>query len=550
MLPLLPENLNLSQPRCSVLESTLAGARALVLDNGIFRLSILPEYGGRICSLFYRPLNHELLSTEFISGPRKTLNVRGGMCSAFPSLLADGEMLSHMRWDSEIIEQTDERIAVRLWCRIERVSHVLDGQTRVTPGAIQVERFVRLTAGESSILVEDVLTNRNVWPMPTTWSGVVTLRAQAGDRVVLPVQAVEVQRGVGPSGNELDFGLLVTAPYQAIARNLHDGWIGFCPASAPIDIRISFPRAQLPHAVVVANRNDVHPTEGSFRLQPLATQGPMADDSRGGALILPPKQPVRLPMILEAGSGMISAGSWSRPGLQLAELISEQHVPPGRFAIWRAGRQAMVLKTPRQLVMMMPESSEDTLLAVEDLPAADLLLCDDEPSRSVLRRWVQRTPARMIGTAAVRQMLRTDGIVDDRSIALSPGARVDLPGLGILATPARNTLPREHLGFLIQVDHLMLYHTGMTDFLGEFGPIGHQFTPHLVFLALDGGMSMTDCVHAAKLLQPRIVVPLGNEEAEQEFVKRCRDQHMPFAVETLAPAEGRFFDGWHLNPLG
>lgn len=549
MFPLLPDNLDFSQPRCTARESTLANTRALVLDNGIFTLSILPEFGGRLCSLFFRPQNVELLATEFLHGPRNSMNVHGGWCAAFPSLLADGEQLTHQAWEAEISEQSDERVTARLWCFLDRVSHVLEGQTRVTPGTILVERFVRLVAGEAAVVVEDTLTNRNVWPMPTTWSGVISLRAQAGDRAVLPVETVEVQRGVGPSGNELDFGLLVTTPYQAMARRLQKGWLGFSPTTAPIDVQITFPLTLLPHAVISAQRDEKRHAEGFFRFQPLATEKPIADDSREGALILPPKRPVSIPVRLEAGPHIISAGEWNRPGLQLAELITGQRVPTGRIAVWRVGRHALVLKTPRQLALMLPEFGEDALLLPDDLPAADLILFTNVPQRTSLRRLVQRTSARFIGPAAIRQMLSTDGVGDDRSVTLSPGARFDLPGLSVLATPVRNDHPEEQLGYLLQSDHLTCYHAGGTQFLGEFGPIGEQFHPQLFCIQVGSEMSLGDCVHAAKLVQPRLAIPLGDEAVEQAFIARCRDLHMPFAAETLGMAEGRLFDGWHLQPL-
>ena len=550
MLPFRPENMDMMKPRCSCTESTLAGARALVLDNGTFRLSVLPDFGGRICSLFYRPLNLELLATEFLHGMTRKLNVHGGWCAAFPSLLADGELLSHASWDTEIVEQTPEAVTLRLSTFIDRVSHTLDDKVRVTPGTIMVERFFRMTAGATVLDVEDVLTNRNVWPMPVTWSAVVALRAQEGDRVVLPVEKVEVQRGVGPSGNELDFGLLVTTHYQAIARNLSEGWIGFRPKAAPIDLRLLFPRELLPHALVSAQRSEEHAAEGLFRLQPMATSTPMASDARGGALLLPSRVPVHLPVRLEVGSNIISAGEWSRPGLQLAQMISEQRVPNARLALWRVGEIAVVLKTPRQLVLLMPALSDEGLLTAEDLPDADLVLYDVAPQRAMLRRLVQRTSARFIGPSGIRQMLTTDGLNEDRAITLSPGARFDVPGLSVLATSALGKEPGERLGFMVQSDHLLLYHCGLTSFLGDFGPIGEQFHPQLLLLPLHPGMSMADAIHAARLLQPRLVIPLGNEEQEHEFIRRCRDLHVSFSTQALGRAEGRLFDGWHVQALG
>lgn len=523
--------------------------RSFVLDNGVLRLSVLPEFGARLCSLYYRPLGVELLATEFLHGPRNTMNVHGGWCAAFPSLLADGEQISHENWQAEITEHSDARVELRLWCLVEKVSHKVEGKVRETPGTIIVERYVRLAAGEPSVTVEDVLTNRNIWPMATTWSGVISLRAQAGDRAVLPADGVLVQRGVGPVGNELDFGLLVATPYQAMARNLREGWLGLRLSAAPLDIRLTFPLELLPHAVLMAQRSDGRPAEDSFRFQPLATAGPIADDTREGALRLPPKEPIHLPIRLEVGSGIITGGDWSRPGLQLAQLILDQRVPPGRLALWRVGETAVVVKTHAVLAMLMPELDGDPLLTPEDLPAADLLVCSQALPPTILPQLVQRSMARFIGPATLRQALLREKFAEDRSFALSPGARVDFPGFGVLATPARGEYQDERLGFFIQADHLTLYHPGPTEFLGEFGPIGEQFHPQLVLLPLNT-MTMADAVHAAKLLQPRLVVPLGSEEAEQEFTQRCRTQHVSFATRTLHRAEGAMFDGWKLYTLG
>jgi len=514
----------------------------------VLRLSVLPDYGGRLCSVYYRPLSLELLETEFIHGPRKSLLIHGGWCAAFPSLLADGEVISKASWEAEVTEQSDERVTLRLWCLVERVSQKVDGMVREMPGPILVERFVRMIAGESAVTVEDVLTNRNSWPMPVTWSGVISLRAQAGDRAVLPVDSVTVQRGVGPVGNELDFGLLVATPYQAMAKNLREGWLGMRLAAAPVDIRFTFPLELLPHAVVAAQRDDEHPGEDAFRFQPLATPGPVADDTRDGALRLPPKTPVSLPMRLEVAPGIITGGDWSRPGLQLAKLITDQHVPMGRLALWRVGEHVVVVKTHALLAMLLPEVDGDMLVTPEDLPAANLLICSQALPAGMLPQLVQRSAARFVGPATLRQALLGQDTAADRSVALSPGARVDLPGFGVLATPAHDDYADERLGYLVQADHLTFYHPGPTTFLGEFGPIGEQFHPQLVLLPL-GRMTLPDAVHAAKLLQPRVVVPLGPEHAEQDFVQRCRAQHVSFAVRTLHRAEGVLFDGWKLNPL-
>jgi hypothetical protein len=544
---LVPSNLDFAKPRCTLTESMLAGARAIILDNGVLRLSVLPEFGGRLCSLYYRQANLELLATEFLGGS-KDLHVKGGWCAAFPSLLADGEQLTHKAWTVDVLEHTDARVAVRLATTVDQVSHMVGEQMRLTPGRIVITRDIVLNAGEPAALVEETLTNENAWPMPVVWSGVVSLRAAPGDRVVLPVDAVEVLSGVGPQGNELDFGLMVSTPYHALARNLREGWLGYRPGSAPVDARFTFPVDLLPHAAIGAHRHDRAPAENAFRLQPMTGPGPVADDTRGGALMLPVGRPVRLPMRLEIGSGVITGGVWSRPGLELANLIAGQRVPAGRVAIWRVGRLDIALKTSRLLALLLPDTAADAAFAPEDAPPADLIACGGAPAADVVRRLAARTPGRFIGPAELRVRLMADGVAEDRSVALSPGARFDLPGLGVLATPARREGPGERLGFLMQADHLTVYHAGPTQFLGEFGTLGESFHPHLVLLPLDL-MSPSDALHAARQLQPRVVVPLGDPDAERQFIERCRAQHVPFAVQALAEGEGRAFDGYKLTAL-
>jgi len=421
-MALLPDNMELPRARCAVHESMLAGTRSLIMDNGVLTLSLLPQFGARLCSLFYRPANLELLATEFIRDAHNGLHVHGGWCAAFPSLLADGEIISHIGWDAEIVENTPESAVVRAWCLVDQVSSMREGRVRMTPATILVERFIRLQAGKPEVLVEEVLTNRTVQPIGATWSGVISLRAQAGDRVVLPVESVEIQRGIGPSGNELDFGLLVTTPYQAMARDLREGWLGFRLSRAPVDVRLTFPRDLLPHAVIGAQRDANRPAEDVIRLQPLATPGPTADDTRGGALVLPARQPLSLPLRLEVGSGILTGGDWSRPGLQLAELITAQRVPAGRAALWRVGRTALMLKTSRYLAALMPEITTQSLLTPEDLPTADLLLFGVTPANEALARLAHRTSSRFIGPAQLRQHLLELGIGEDRSVAISPGA--------------------------------------------------------------------------------------------------------------------------------
>ncbi len=536
--------------KCSAHESTLNGARAFVLDNGIFRISILPEFGGRICSLYYRSSGRELLATDFLHHPppARSFNVRGGWCAAFPSLLADGEMLTNNEWQAEISLNTAEAVTVKMTCAIASISHSLGGMVRHIPASITIQRIVSLTAGTEQICVEDIITNSGAWPMPVTWAAAISLRAADGDKLIIPTQSMTLMNGEGPTTGEIHFSDITVTPYQSMAIGLRDGWTAFRPADIPVDIKIEFPVDFLPNVVVMAHR-DKNGTDNYLRIQPLATKGPLAEDGQGNALVLPPNVPVKLPIKLSIGKDVVNTGRFGTEALKLATTINDTHVPAGRAGIWRVGGQAVVVKTNRYLIFLMPEFNDDTMLTPEDLTQVDLILIGEDVKSEQLSKIAHRTSARIIGSASVRQMLLSAGIAGDRSVALSPGARFDLPGLGIVATPAYQDETGEKLGFLIQSDYLALYHTGNSEFIGEFSAICESFHPQCVLIPLDGRMTHAESLQAIKLLQPRMTVPLGDLNSEMDFAQKADAQIPPVATNLAMIGNGFIFDGYRAKEI-
>jgi L-ascorbate metabolism protein UlaG (beta-lactamase superfamily) len=256
-----------------------------------------------------------------------------------------------------------------------------------------------------------------------------------------------------------------------------------------------------------------------------------------------------LPVKLSIGSAVVNTGRFGNDGLKIANTINETKIPSGRAGIWRVGGQAVVIKTHRYLIFVMPEFTEETMLTPEDLTNVDLVLIGEDINSEQLAKIAHRTSARIIGSASVRQTLLLSGIAGDRSVALSPGARFDLPGLGIVATPAYQDETGEKLGFLIQSDYLALYHTGNSDFIGEFSAICESFHPQCVLMPLDKRMTHAESLQAVKLLQPRMTIPLSNLNSEMDFAQKAENQIPPIATTLSIIGNGIIFDGYRAKEI-
>jgi L-ascorbate metabolism protein UlaG (beta-lactamase superfamily) len=95
---------------------------------------------------------------------------------------------------------------------------------------------------------------------------------------------------------------------------------------------------------------------------------------------------------------------------------------------------------------------------------------------------------------------------------LHPGERTDAAGVEIAAVPAYNIDKRfhprdaKHVGFVVNVDGVRIYHTGDTDHIPEMADIDCD----IALLPVSGTYVMTadEAVAAARDLQPEVVVPM------------------------------------------
>jgi hypothetical protein len=93
----------------------------MVIENPYIKVTLLPEFGGRILSIIYKPTGHELLYQNPIGTPYgieegnfyyNWLMVYGGIFPTFPE--PEHGKAWGLPWEAEIIEKSDEKISVSM----------------------------------------------------------------------------------------------------------------------------------------------------------------------------------------------------------------------------------------------------------------------------------------------------------------------------------------------------------------------------------------------------------------------------------------------------
>jgi hypothetical protein len=183
------------------------GMRFLVLENQLLRLGILAGKGTDLVELNYKPRDLDLIwlapggvrnpLTRTVTSPDSRAAFRetypGGWQELFPNagLPSTVEGVLHgqhgevynLPWDVEIIEDTEEAVAVR--CSI---------RTRTSP--CQIEKTIRLRSGEARFRVEERLRNESEVPVPAMWGQHITF----GKPFLVPGSRIELPDGITVQG--------------------------------------------------------------------------------------------------------------------------------------------------------------------------------------------------------------------------------------------------------------------------------------------------------------------------------------------------------------
>ncbi len=174
---------------------TYRGLRALILENRFLRLIILPELGGKIWQITYKPLDAELLwNNPRIPPAQLPMNSRyddvwsGGWDELFPNdetAVIDGESypdhgeLWTTPWEFETFANGEEA-GVQLRC--------------ITPiSSIEVEKTIRLRRDDGRIEFHHRFTNRTKKSFPFLWKLHPAMAVSSSHRIDFPPMKVVLE---------------------------------------------------------------------------------------------------------------------------------------------------------------------------------------------------------------------------------------------------------------------------------------------------------------------------------------------------------------------
>jgi hypothetical protein len=184
--------------------------KTYVLENHYLKVTLLPEFGGRILSIIYKPTGHEELYRTQVGVPYGIkagnfyydwMMVYGGIFPTFPTAEHGKTWLK--RWDFRVVKQSDAEVAVAMSIRDD--VDFAAAPSRLTKAATGLEAtyYVTLKAGRAALDARLVLKNPTNQPVDYEYWTCTTLapgsdpqhpKATSGAEIVAPVAAYVAPR--------------------------------------------------------------------------------------------------------------------------------------------------------------------------------------------------------------------------------------------------------------------------------------------------------------------------------------------------------------------
>jgi hypothetical protein len=183
---------------------------AWILENGYLRVTLLPEYGGRILSIVYKPTGHEQLYQNPVGVPYQIgtgvfyydwLMVYGGIFPTFPEPEHGKTWL--LPWAFQVVSASDEEVTVAMSITDETDYPAAPGQYDLGATGLEVIYYVTLTAGRAALDTRIAIANRGeddvryeYWTNATLAPGSdpADPRTTAGAEIIAPVDAIKIPR--------------------------------------------------------------------------------------------------------------------------------------------------------------------------------------------------------------------------------------------------------------------------------------------------------------------------------------------------------------------
>lgn len=146
----------------------------VVLENGYLRVTLLPDYGGRILSIVHKPTGHELLYQNPLGTPYLMyeeifyydyLVIMGGIFPSFPE--PEHGKYWNQPYSLEVVSESDDAITVRM-SRQDDLDLAAGVPAAYDTGRtdVRVDLDVTLRAGSSRVELATTLTNTRATAVP------------------------------------------------------------------------------------------------------------------------------------------------------------------------------------------------------------------------------------------------------------------------------------------------------------------------------------------------------------------------------------------------
>src|SRR5882724_3108327 len=178
--------------------------KAYVLENRYLKVTLVPEFGGRILSIIYKPTGHEQLYRTEVGVPYGIkggtfyydwLMVYGGIFPTFPDAEHGKTWLKP--WDFGVVSQSDGEVTVSMSFKDDFDFSAAPKQFRRSTG-IEATYFVTLKAGRAALDARVVLKNPQSKAIPYEYWTCTTLapgsdpnhpRTTGGAEIIAPIAA-------------------------------------------------------------------------------------------------------------------------------------------------------------------------------------------------------------------------------------------------------------------------------------------------------------------------------------------------------------------------
>ena len=185
--------------------------KTYVLENRYLKVTLLPEFGGRILSIIYKPTGHEELYRDEVGLPYGMgagnfyydwLMVYGGIFPTFPDPEHGKTWLKP--WDFKLVTRSDDEVTVSMSLTDDFAFAAAPPRFRRGATGIEATYYVTLKAGRAALDARAVLKNPQpeviqyeYWTCTTLAPGSDPTKPKAtgGAEIIAPIEAYTTRTG-------------------------------------------------------------------------------------------------------------------------------------------------------------------------------------------------------------------------------------------------------------------------------------------------------------------------------------------------------------------